>query len=56
MELNGSHPHYPNNYISTAKYNAFTFLPRALFEQCVDKTIAAARRLLWWPPRYGSRG
>ena len=35
VQLNGPHPHYPNNYISTAKYNALTFLPRALFEQCV---------------------
>ncbi|XVE51714.1 hypothetical protein DITRI_Ditri02bG0063300 [Diplodiscus trichospermus] len=24
---------YPNNYISTTKYNVLTFLPRALFEQ-----------------------
>lgn len=27
-------PHkYPNNYVSTTKYNVLTFLPRALFEQ-----------------------
>ncbi|KAK4491522.1 hypothetical protein RD792_002273 [Penstemon davidsonii] len=27
-------PHkYPNNYVSTTKYNLITFLPRALFEQ-----------------------
>lgn len=24
---------YPNNYVSTTKYNVFTFLPKALFEQ-----------------------
>ncbi|PKA55891.1 Putative phospholipid-transporting ATPase 7 [Apostasia shenzhenica] len=25
--------HYPSNYISTTKYNAITFLPKAIFEQ-----------------------
>lgn len=32
--LHNSKPHkYPNNYVSTTKYNVVTFLPRALFEQ-----------------------
>ncbi|CAK9187253.1 unnamed protein product, partial [Ilex paraguariensis] len=33
-QLHKIKPHkYPNNYISTTKYNVVTFLPRALFEQ-----------------------
>lgn len=33
-ELHNVKPHkYPNNYISTTKYNVVTFLPKALFEQ-----------------------
>ncbi|KAL0442361.1 UNVERIFIED_CONTAM: putative phospholipid-transporting ATPase 5 [Sesamum latifolium] len=33
-QLHKSKPHkYPNNYVSTTKYNLITFLPRALFEQ-----------------------
>lgn len=33
-QLHRSKPHkYPNNYVSTTKYNLITFLPRALFEQ-----------------------
>lgn len=33
-QLHKIKPHkYPNNYVSTTKYNFLTFLPRALFEQ-----------------------
>lgn len=33
-QLHRRKPHkYPNNYVSTTKYNVVTFLPRALFEQ-----------------------
>lgn len=33
-ELHRTKPHkYPDNYVSTTKYNVVTFLPRALFEQ-----------------------
>ncbi|XP_011096893.1 probable phospholipid-transporting ATPase 5 [Sesamum indicum] len=33
-QLHKSKPNkYPNNYVSTTKYNLITFLPRALFEQ-----------------------
>lgn len=27
------HKHYQDNYVRTTKYNIFTFLPKALFEQ-----------------------
>lgn len=35
-QLNTLHPHYGNNVIATSKYTALSFLPRSLFEQCVD--------------------
>lgn len=44
-----AHAHYKGNTTSTAKYNAFTFLPKCLFEQyrcakTVDSTLWAGLR------------
>jgi hypothetical protein len=50
VAVNAPAKEFGNNYISTAKYSLLTFLPRALFEQCVcggegeRRGQAAARR------------